>query len=138
LSLTGNIGSILRWEYSGTNTVGSYSAIASSAASLTVGALYQDLWVRVVVKSGACAEATSNAIKITLQWPIANNYIGNSQTICSGNTPAALEDILQLVEMVVILINGKGELQEAGQIFQALRALAMLLVQSQKIQNSEE
>ena len=91
LSLTGNIGSILRWEYSGTNTVGSYSAIASSAATLTIGAVYQDLWFRVVVKSGECAEATSNAIKITLQWPIANNYIGNSQTICSGNTPAALD-----------------------------------------------
>jgi hypothetical protein len=90
LSLTGNIGSILRWEYSGTNAVGSYSVIQSSAASLMVGAVYQDLWVRVVVKSGDCAEATSNTIKITLQWPIANNYIGTSETICSGNTPLAL------------------------------------------------
>jgi hypothetical protein len=91
LSLTGNIGSIVRWEYSGTNAVGSYSAIGSTAATLTVGALYQDMWFRVVVKNGACAEATSNAIKITLQWPIANDYIGSSQTICSGTTPAALD-----------------------------------------------
>ncbi|HEX6168463.1 MAG TPA: PKD domain-containing protein [Chitinophagaceae bacterium] len=91
LSLTGNIGSIVRWEYSGTNAVGSYSAIGSTAATLTVGALYQDMWFRVVVKNGACSEATSNAIKITLQWPIANNYIGSAQTICAGNTPAALD-----------------------------------------------
>ena len=86
LSLSGNIGSILRWEGSYTNAVGSYAPIGNTTGltSFTSGALYQDVWVRVVVKNGACSEATSNAVKITVQWPIGNNYIDQSQIVCSG------------------------------------------------------
>ncbi len=92
LTLSGYTGSILRWEGSWTNAVGSYSPIGNTTGltSFTSGLLYQDVWVRVVVKNGACAEATSNAIKISVQWGIGNNFIDQSQIVCRGNTPAGL------------------------------------------------
>ena len=61
-----------------------------------------------------------------------------SQTICSGNTPVALDAYSPTGGDGSYSYQWQGELQEAGQIFQALRALVMLLVHSQKIQNSEE
>jgi Ig-like domain CHU_C associated/PKD domain len=92
MSLTGHSGSILGWEYSYTNAVGSYSSIGNSAGltSYTTGQLFQDVWFRVVVQSGSCSVATSNPIKITVQWPVDNNYIAESQIVCVGNTPAVL------------------------------------------------
>jgi PKD domain/Ig-like domain CHU_C associated len=92
LSLTGSVGSIQRFEFSTTSAVAGFSAISNTAglSSYTSGALTQDTWFRVVVKSGVCSEAMSNAIKITVQQPIGNNTIAASQTICSGNTPAGL------------------------------------------------
>jgi hypothetical protein len=92
LSLTGNVGSVQRWESSTTSAIAGFSTIAATAGltSFTSGALTQDTWFRVVVKSGVCSDATSNAIKITVQQPISNNTIAASQNICSGNTPAGL------------------------------------------------
>ena len=92
LSLSGNVGSVVRWESSTSSGAGGFSPIGSTAGltNYTSGSLTQDTWFRVVVKSGVCAETTSNAIKITVQQSIGNNTIGASQTICSGNTPQEL------------------------------------------------
>jgi len=92
LNLTGNVGTVQRWESSTTSAVAGFSTIGGTAGltSYTSGALNQDTWFRVVVKSGVCSEANSNAIKITVQQPIGNNTIAASQVICSGNTPAGL------------------------------------------------
>ena len=92
LSLTGNVGIVQRWESSTTSAVAGFSTIGATAGltSYTSGALTQDTWYRVVVKSGVCSEATSNAIQITVQQPIGSNTIAASQTICSGNAPAGL------------------------------------------------
>ena len=92
LTLANNVGSVQRWESSTTSAVAGFSAIGSTSGltSYTSGALATDTWFRVVIKSGVCSEATSNAIKITVQQPIGNNTIQSSQTICSGNTPASL------------------------------------------------
>lgn len=92
LNLSGNVGTVQRWESSTTSAVSGFSTIAATAGttSYTSGALNQDTWFRVVVKSGVCTEATSNAIKITVQQPIGSNTIAASQLICSGNTPSGL------------------------------------------------
>ena len=92
LSLTGNVGTVQRWESSTTSAVAGFSTIAGSAGltSYTSIALNQDTWFRVVVKSGVCSETTSGTVKITVQQPISNNTIAASQTICSGNVPAGL------------------------------------------------
>ena len=92
LSLTGNVGTIQGWESSTTSAIAGFSTITSTTGltSYTSGALANDTWFRVVVKSGVCSEVRSNAIKITVQQAIGNNTIAASQIICSGTTPAAL------------------------------------------------
>jgi len=92
LSLTGNTGTVQRWESSTTSAIAGFSSISNTAGltSFTSGTLTQNTWFRVVVKSGVCAEAISNAIKITVQQPITNNTISADQTICSGNAPSSL------------------------------------------------
>jgi len=92
ISLIGLIGSVLRWESSTTSAVAGFSTISSTAGvtNYTSGSLSGDIWLRVVVQSGVCPEATSNVIKITVQQPIGNNTIAASQTICSRTTPGTL------------------------------------------------
>ena len=92
LSLSGQVGSVQTWESSTTSGDAGFSPIAGTAAatSYTSGALTQNTWFRVSVKSGVCSETKSSVVKITVQQPIGNNSIQASQTICSGNAPAAL------------------------------------------------
>ncbi|MGZ4011515.1 MAG: PKD domain-containing protein [Flavisolibacter sp.] len=89
LSLSGYVGTIVRWESS---TTGSdpWSPISNTVSTYTSGTLSGDIWFRAVVKSGVCDARTSNAVKITVQQPITGNTIAASQTICSGTAPAGL------------------------------------------------
>lgn len=89
LTLGGYTGNIIRWESSSTGDA-PWSSISNTTASFTSAALSSDIWYRAVVKSGVCDELASNAVKITVEQPIAGNTIAASQTICSGNTPDAL------------------------------------------------
>ena len=92
LSLSGHIGSVRHWEVSQTSATEGFIPIAGTAGmtSLTSGVIDQNIWFRVVVKNGGCSDAISNAVKITMQMPIDNNYVTESQIICMGNTPAGL------------------------------------------------
>ena len=92
LSLSGQVGSVVTWESSTTSAVAGFSPIAGTAgsSSYTSGALTQDTWFRVSVKSGVCSETKSSVVKITVQQPIGNNSVQASQTICSGFAPAGL------------------------------------------------
>jgi PKD repeat protein len=93
-TLSGNVGTVVKWQKSTSSDFSSgvinIINTTTTLAGSSLGALTQDLWVRAVVKSGVCAEANSSAAKITVQQPISNNTIAASQTICSGNAPAAL------------------------------------------------
>ena len=93
LSLTGQTGTIVKWQRSTDNFVSNVTDISNTTTTLTaasIGALTQSTWFRAVVKSGACSEANSSAVMITVQQPVGNNTIAASQVICSGNTPAGL------------------------------------------------
>lgn len=85
---------------SGTYTYQWYSSTTSSSAGFVIvtgaisqnytpATLTQTTWYRRMVKSGAC-ESESNAIKITVNKPIANNTVAAEQTICYNATPSNL------------------------------------------------
>lgn len=93
LVLSGQVGSVVMWQRSTDAFGNNISDIANTSATLTsaqIGTLTQDTWFRAVVKSGECLSVASGTVKITVQQPIANNTIAQSQTICSGNAPALL------------------------------------------------
>ncbi|MCG7855337.1 hypothetical protein MD537_00005, partial [Flavihumibacter sediminis] len=66
LSLTGQTGTIQRWESSPTGDA-PWTEIVHTDATYTSGALSADTWFRVIVQSGVCGEAESNAVKITVE-----------------------------------------------------------------------
>ena len=93
LQLSGQVGTVVKWQWSSDNFNLSASDIAHTSATLgtdKIGVLTQDTWFRAVVKSGECLSVSSGAVKITVQQPLSNNTIAADQTICSATTPAAL------------------------------------------------
>ncbi|WP_299818112.1 PKD domain-containing protein [uncultured Pontibacter sp.] len=54
------------------------------------GALTQTTWFRRMVTAGPCPPSYSNAVKISVNPPIANNKVGLAQAVCMGVTPAPL------------------------------------------------
>lgn len=93
LTLTGNVGSVVRWQVStdGFNQdIANIEVVSSTLTPAQAGALTQDTWFRAVVKSGECLSVESGAVKITVQQPIGNNSVSGTQTICSATTPVPL------------------------------------------------
>ncbi len=84
ISLSGQVGNIIRWERSidnGTN----WSTLTSTAnpyvfSNLTITTLY-----RAVIQSGSCAEALSTVTTITVNPGTVAANAGADQNLCSGN-----------------------------------------------------
>ncbi|WP_188315810.1 Ig-like domain-containing protein, partial [Chitinophaga agrisoli] len=89
---TGGTGSYTyQWQSSVTSASAGFTDISGATAAVyDAGALSQTTWFRRIVRSGACADAISNAVTVTVLAGISNNTISSAQTICSGSTPAAL------------------------------------------------
>ena len=82
LNLTGQTGSVIRWEFS-TDGGTSWSPIANTTTSLTYTNLTVPTLYRAVVQSGVCAPGFSSAATITIN-PIPDAVATPaSQTICS-------------------------------------------------------
>ncbi|MBS1775238.1 MAG: T9SS type A sorting domain-containing protein [Bacteroidetes bacterium] len=88
---TGGNGSFTyQWQSSTTSATGGFSNISgASNTGYTPGSLTSTTYYRRYVMSGGCTD-TATALTITVNPTIANNTVSASQTICSGNTPAAL------------------------------------------------
>lgn len=82
LTLTGQVGSILRWESSTNNGV-NWTTIANTTNSYAYSNIAVTTWFRVVVQSGSCSQTTSSVAIIT----IAPNPVANftNTTVCFGN-----------------------------------------------------
>lgn len=82
LSLAGNNGSVVRWEYSLTNTA-PWSNIVSTSTSLAYSNLDKTTYYRVIVQNGACSEAVSNnTVKITMAL---KGEVAGSIEICAND-----------------------------------------------------
>lgn len=100
LQLTGQFGTIVRWE-SSTNNFTSITTIANTGNTQTYSNLTRTTWFRAVVGNGACPLAYSNSVMITI-YPAPNGGTVNSSiTVCAGANMGTLNltgyagDILQ-------------------------------------------
>ncbi|MCG7858894.1 PKD domain-containing protein, partial [Flavihumibacter sediminis] len=84
LSLTGQTGTIQRWESSPTGDA-PWTEIVHTDATYTSGALSADTWFRVIVQSGVCEEAASNAVKITVDPTSVGGTLTADNTVCEGS-----------------------------------------------------
>jgi hypothetical protein len=90
LTLSGNTGSVVKWQKSTDNFVSNTTDIANTTTTLSPGALTQDTWYRAVVQSGVCASANSTPVKITVDVASVGGTVASAQTICSGSSASAL------------------------------------------------
>lgn len=65
LTLSGNIGSVIRWEYS-VSPFTSWNSISNTTSTYTSGALTESTSFRAVVQNGTCTEVYSTPITVTI------------------------------------------------------------------------
>ena len=91
LTLSGQTGSVLKWQSSSVNDFSSnVSDIVNATNSLTASNLTTTTYYRAVVQSGACATANSNVVTVTVLPGSAGGTISGDTTLCSGTNSATL------------------------------------------------
>lgn len=84
ITLSGQIGNLIRWERSIDNGV-TWSTISSTSNPLTYNNLTVTTQYRAIVQSGSCAEATSTVSTVTVNPLTVVANAGPNQSLCSGN-----------------------------------------------------
>lgn len=78
-----------QWE-SSTNNISWTIISGGTQISYTSGPLSTTVYYRRIIGSGICPTSTSASVQITVQPALGNNVLGNSQTLCSGNSGALI------------------------------------------------
>ncbi|MCX6181665.1 MAG: gliding motility-associated C-terminal domain-containing protein [Bacteroidetes bacterium] len=89
LTLSGNVGSVVRWE-SSTNNFATTTTINNITSTLNYTNLNTTTKYRVVVQSGVCAAATSAVATVTVSPVTVGGTVGGSATVCSGSNAGNL------------------------------------------------
>lgn len=89
LILTGNVGTVIRWEIS-TNNFQSFNFIPANGNTFPYNNLTQTTQVRAVVKSGTCAEATSSMAVLTVDPVSVGGNLNGGATVCHGQNSGNL------------------------------------------------
>ncbi|MFD2285201.1 PKD domain-containing protein [Pedobacter petrophilus] len=84
ISLTGQVGSIVRWEISIDNGV-TWASTNSTANPYVFSNITVTTKFRAIVQSGVCSEAQSSATTITINPSTVASNAGANQSLCSGN-----------------------------------------------------
>ncbi len=95
LTLSGNNGSIIRWEYS-TNNGGSWNNISNTTNTYTYNNLNTTTTYRALNQNEICPALYSNDVTITVIPPVTPANAGTDQVLCNvtsvtlnGNTPTS-------------------------------------------------
>ncbi len=89
LTLTGETGSVIRWE-SSINGGTSWTSIANTTNSQPYTNLTQTTQYRAVVQSGSCASANSAVATVTISATSVGGSIAGSASVCSGTNSGTL------------------------------------------------
>jgi hypothetical protein len=93
LTLTGHVGSVIKWEASLDAGFSSPSDIIITSATLTganIGSLTQDTYFRAVVQSGACDPIESTSVLITVNDASVGGSVAGGAAVCTGSTSGVL------------------------------------------------
>ncbi|MEI6507690.1 MAG: T9SS type A sorting domain-containing protein [Bacteroidota bacterium] len=89
LTLSGNTGSIVRWEYS-VSPFTTWTSISNTSSTYTSGTLTQTTQFRAVLQSGSCSSANSSTTTVTVDPTSVGGSVSGGSTICSGSTSGTL------------------------------------------------
>ncbi|MEI6507262.1 MAG: T9SS type A sorting domain-containing protein [Bacteroidota bacterium] len=89
LTLSGQTGTILRWE-SSVSPFTTWTTISNTSATYTSGVLTQTTQYRAVVQSGVCSSANSATTTVTVSPATVAGSVSGGTTICTGSTSGLL------------------------------------------------
>ncbi|RYE20196.1 MAG: hypothetical protein EOP51_18360, partial [Sphingobacteriales bacterium] len=90
LTLSGQVGTIQRWEYSLDNFATAGISLGTSVNPVTINNRTQTTWYRAVVKNGTCLETNSNTAVINVSAPSVGGSVAGAATVCSGSNSGNL------------------------------------------------
>ncbi len=87
LTLTGNVGNVVRWESSTVAAIGPFTAIANTTTTLTSTNIAATTWYRAIVQvSGGCLEAPSTVAVVNFQASAPMIIVADPNApICAGD-----------------------------------------------------
>lgn len=89
LTLSGNNGSVIRWE-SSISPFTTWTSISNTTNFYTSGALTETTEFRAVVQSGSCAAVNSNSTTVSVNTASVGGSVIGSNSICSGTSGGTL------------------------------------------------
>ena len=114
LVLSGNVGSVLKWQRSADAGFTSPTDIAGTSTTLTgttIGILTSDTYFRAVVKSGTCTETVSSSVLITVRSIPTASISVTPSSVCQNGTSPVITFTNPNTSAVTITynINGSGQ-----------------------------
>ena len=91
INLTGNVGAILRWEYS-INNGSSWIAISNTTNQQSYSNLTTTTWYRAVIQSASCGQVNSSTTVITVTPPVTLADAGSNIITCNGSVTLGAND----------------------------------------------
>ena len=89
ISLSGNTGSVVRWE-AAVNANGPWSSFTHTSSSLSYSNLTNSVYYRSIVKSGSCSETTSDSAYLKVEPELNGGSISGSGVGCEGQNSGTL------------------------------------------------
>jgi len=89
LTLAGNTGSVLNWEFSINNGT-TWSAISNTTNTENIGSVTQTRLYRVIIQSGSCPNDTSNIDTVTVTPQTVAGTINGPNSVCAGSNSGTL------------------------------------------------
>ncbi len=89
LTLSGNTGSVVRWEYSVDNGI-TYNQVASTASTYNFINITTSTLYRVAIKNGTCSTTNSAVATLTVNPLSVGGTINGGTTVCSGSNSGTL------------------------------------------------
>jgi gliding motility-associated-like protein len=89
ITLSGNVGNVIRWELSTDNGL-TWISIGNTTTSQTYNNINTYTLYRAVVQSGTCAQAFSSVAAVTVDQPATGGTLYGSTTACSGSNSGTI------------------------------------------------
>lgn len=93
LTLSGNVGNVLKWQKSSNSGFTSPTDISNSTNSLagaTIGTLSTTTYFRALIQNNGCTIVNSSVVFISIYDNSEGGTISGNQAICSGTSPSNL------------------------------------------------
>ncbi|WP_224999641.1 LamG-like jellyroll fold domain-containing protein [Cesiribacter sp. SM1] len=90
IQLSGQLGTILRWEASADNFSSDIRIIDHTAATFAYSNLAQTTAYRAVVQNGGCSQAYSTVATVTIDEPSAAGAVSGAAMVCYGENSGSL------------------------------------------------